>query len=241
MTDKNMNIWTQAKKTDPSATKANTSGGFKSTSINGYWMIQKATEIWGPVGSAWGYEILEERFDEGAPILDKETGVPLCKTVMHTIKLGVFYPNSTKPVIQFGHTPYIYQSKYGPITDTEAPKKSLMDALKKCLSMLGFSADVFQGEFDDVEYIKEREGEEAIKKAENKEAEIEKQRKDYKDWFDETLATMQRSVSLPELEGVFKVAYRKMSRRADEKGIKQFTLEKDKLKKQLEAQHDRAA
>lgn len=240
MSDK-MGIWSAAKKTDPSATKVNTNGGFKSTSINGYWMIQKATEIWGPIGADWGYEILEERFDEGAPISDKETGVILCKTVMHTIKLGLFFPGSTKPVIQYGHTPYIYNSKHGPITDTEAPKKSLMDAIKKSLSMLGFSADVFQGEFDDVEYIKERQGEEAIKKAEDKEAEAERQKAEYKKEIDGLMKTMQGAVSMADLEGVFKTAYRKMSRRGDDAGVKKFTLEKDKIKSRLEKANDRAA
>lgn len=234
MSDNNMSIWSQAKKTDLSATKDNTQGGRKSTSINGYWMIQKATELWGPVGSAWGYDIIEERFDEGAPIFDKDTKLELCKTVGHTIKLSVFYPGSTKPVIQYGHTPYIYQSKYGPITDSEAPKKSLMDALKKSLSMLGFSADVFMGEFEDAEYIRELQDESALKKADNKEAEKERQRLEYTKWRDDTLATMQASVSLADLEGTFKLAYRKMARRGDEEGIKTFTLAKDKIKKALE-------
>lgn len=233
-----MRIWQSAKKTDPSATKANTQGGRKTTSINGYWMIQKATELWGPAGSAWGYEILDERFDEGAPIYDKETKQEQCKTVMHTLKLGVFYPGCTKPVVQFGHTPYIYQSKYGPITDTEAPKKSLMDALKKCLSMLGFSADVFMGEFDDESYIEELRNEEAIKKAENKDEERAKQKQEYQEWKEATFNTLENAVSVPDLEGVFTVAYRKMKRRGDEQGIKEFTIAKDKVKKRLEAKND---
>lgn len=234
MSNDNMTVWSSAKKTDPSATKVNSQGGRQSTSINGYWMIQKATELWGPIGSAWGYEILEERFDDGAPIIDKESKAVLCNTVVHTIKIGLFYPSSTKPVIQYGHTPYIYQSKYGPITDTEAPKKSLMDALKKSLSMLGFSADVFMGEFDDASYIEELRNDEALRKAEDKDAEQARQKKEYADWFSSTLATMENATSLPDLEGVFTVAFRKMKRRNDEVGIKKFTLAKDKIKKALE-------
>jgi hypothetical protein len=235
MENNEMKIWSHAKKTDPSATKTNNDGGRKSTSISGYWMIQKATELFGPIGSRWGYEIIEERFDQGAPIINGDTGQVLCHTVTHTIKIGLFYPGSTAPVIQFGHTPYIYRANSGKfITDQEAPKKSLMDALKKSLSMLGFSADVFLGEFDDAEYVKERLGEEAIKKAENKEAEIERQKAEYKAEIQALFTTMQGAVSLADLEGVFRTAYRKMNRRGDETGIKKFTIEKDKIKSKLE-------
>lgn len=230
-----MKIWQFAKKTDTAATKANTTGGYKSTTINGYSMIQRATELWGPVGTEWGYEILEERFDNGGPINDKETKEFICLTVTHTIKLGVFYPGSKAQVIQYGHTPYIYSSKYGAITDTEAPKKSLMDALKKSLSMLGFSADVFLGEFDDVNYIEELKNDEALKKAEDKDVEKERQRVEYADWIDASLTLLNNASSLSELEGIFTLCYRKMMRRKDEANIKKFTLAKDKVKKSLES------
>lgn len=230
----NLRIWNHAKKTDPSATKKNNASGFESTSINGIWAVQKATELWGPIGTDWGFEVLEERFDEGAPILDKESGMPLCKTVVHTVKINLFYPGSTSGVVEYGHTPFVYQSKYGPITDTEAPKKSLTDAIKKALSLLGFSADIYLGEFEDVNYLEERQNEEAIKKADDKDAEIERQKVEYKEWKDKTLDTMIHAASIYELEEVFKIAYRKMERRGDAEGIKKFTIEKDRIKNRLE-------
>lgn len=239
--DGRMEIWNHAKKTDPSATKDNTSGGFKSTTINGYWMIQKATELWGPVGVKWGYGIADERFDQGGPIFDAESRQVLCNSVMHTIRIEIWYPDCAKPVTQYGHTPYIYNSKYGPITDHEAPKKSLMDALKKGLSMLGFSADVFQGEFDDPEYIAELRDEEALRKADDKDAEKERQRADYRDWYQRNLDLVKTAASLSELETLFKAAYRKMNRRADQDGIKEMTLAKDARKKDLEAKKQEKA
>ncbi|WP_434771820.1 hypothetical protein [Pseudomonas entomophila] len=50
-------------------------------------------------------------------------------------------------------------------TDGEAPKKSLTDAIKKALSMLSFSADVFLGLFDDNAYVQQRQEETAIEVA----------------------------------------------------------------------------
>lgn len=235
MTNNNlMAVWNHANKTDPSSTKENKSGGHKSTSINGYWLVKKATELWGPCGSGWGYEILEDTFTDGVPILDKETKEVLCVSKMHTIKLRLWYPGSKDGVINYGHTPYIYNSKYGPICDMEAPKKSLTDAVKKCLSFLGFSSDIFMGEFDNYEYVEQRMAEEAIEKADNKDEEIERQEGEYREWFNSNMAVIETAQSMNELETVFKIMFRKMNVRKDESGIKMATLTKDKRKKELE-------
>ena len=165
-------VWDFAGKVDPSATRTANVNGRSQTSINGYWFIQKATERWGACGAGWGYEILEDRFDEGAPIFDKDTQVPLCKASTHTIKLRLWYMSEDGEeisLVQYGHTPYIYRSQYGYSMDTEAPKKSLMDAIKKSLSMLGFAHDVFLGEWDDPSYVAVRTAESEINKADDKE------------------------------------------------------------------------
>lgn len=231
--NENMRIWNDVKKTDVAATKANTSGGFKSTSINGYFMIEQATRLWGPEGTSWGVDIVEERFDQGAPIID-DKGDVICNTVTHTILAALWYPGSTKPVLQFGHTPYIYKAKYGPITDTEYGKKSLMDATKKCLSKLGFSADVFTGEFDDDSYIEEITNESKLKKADDKDAEKIRQEKEYKDWKQKTLDLTGTAVTLNELEALYKTGFLKMKRRGDDAGMKEITLTKEKRKSELE-------
>lgn len=236
----NMKIWDHGKKTDPSATKLNKQGGRESTSINGYWIIQKATELWGPIGSAWGYEILEDTLTDGVPILDGNGNV-LCMTKMHTIKLRLWYPECNDlGVTSYGHTPYIYSSRHGPHCDTEAPKKSLTDALKKALSMLGFSADIFLGEWEDREYVAERNNEEAMNKAEDKAAEALKQAKEYEEWFDSHIKTMESAVSENELRGVFNVIVRKCQRHSDDKGIIKATKIKDKRKSELEEKENAA-
>lgn len=234
MNNENMRVWDYGKKTDPSATKLNTQGGRKSTSINGYWMIQKATELWGPVGKDWGFEVLEDSFIDGVPILDKETGVAICNSKTHTIKLRLWFPECSQAgVISYGHTPYIYNSKHGPICDTEAQKKSLTDAIKKSLSMLGFSSDVFMGEFDDMAYIEERMAEEALEKAEDKDAERIKQAKEYNEWLEKHKELISSSTSIHELKNLFAMVYKKCASRKDEEGQKSSTLVYEKRKKQL--------
>lgn len=183
----NLRIWSQVEKTDPAFTKSATVNGQKITSITTLWPIKKATEVWGPCGIGWGYEIIEDRFDQGAPIFQKngDDSVEICKSVTHTIliKLWYTYEGSRGEVLSYGHTPYLYRSKYGVSEDTEAPKKSLSDALKKALSMLGFSADVFSGQFDDPNYVEATRTEYEIEKSDKRNDTYEKKVSEFRDWI----------------------------------------------------------
>lgn len=63
----NLELWKNVFKTDERFTTAfSVNGG--GTSINGTYMTMIATREFGPKGIGWGVDILEERFDNGAPI-----------------------------------------------------------------------------------------------------------------------------------------------------------------------------
>lgn len=191
MSTDNMRIWDQVEKTDPSATKEATVSGQKITSIKGQHMIKKATEVFGPVGIGWGWTVVEERFDKGGEIR-KDTGEVIGNEVGHTVRIRLWFELDGKrgEVEQYGCTPFTYKSKWGVTTDTEAPKKSLTDAVKKALAMLGFSADIFLGMYDDRDYVAQRAEEAAIEAAEDKEAEAERQKQERLDWLRDALANM---------------------------------------------------
>ncbi|OOL08835.1 hypothetical protein BXQ27_34365, partial [Klebsiella aerogenes] len=72
----------------------------------------------------------------------------------HSIRIRLWYQNGDEEgsVIAYGATPYMFKTKNGIKCDGEAQKKSLTDALKKALSLLGFSADVWLGLYDTPEY-----------------------------------------------------------------------------------------
>lgn len=183
----NMSIWKEVEETAPSATRFANLGGRGVTSINAIYMVQRATEVFGPAGEGWGWEVVEERFDKGAPIFvvqEDKTKLNVCDEVMHTIRLKLWYMKSGSrcEITHYGHTPYIQSSKYGPYTDYDAPKKSLTDAIKKCLSMLGFSADVYSGMFDDGDYVEAAKMKESIEKADEHDEEITKQRQEFMEW-----------------------------------------------------------
>lgn len=141
----NLKLWQSVEKTDPKYTKAFTKGGgFSGTAINATYLIRKATELWGPIGGNWGPEVVDEKYVPGAE-----------GTIIHVLRINLRYPpNGSVP--SFGQTTFVGTNKNGLFTDEEAPKKSLTDATTKALSMLGFSADVFLGLYDDNKYVSDR-------------------------------------------------------------------------------------
>jgi hypothetical protein len=146
MSDK-LSLWRAVEKTDPKYTKAfSRAGGFSGTAINATYLVRKATELWGPMGSEWGAEVADERYVEGAD-----------GTIIHVLRINFRYPQGAFP--SYGQTTFVGQNKNGKFTDEEAPKKSMTDAITKALSMLGFSADVFLGLYDDNKYVNDRKAE----------------------------------------------------------------------------------
>lgn len=151
----NLAIWDQVQVTPPAHTKEfNRGGGFKGTAINPTYMVRRATEIFGPIGKGWGVEIVDECMMEGAPIIVGEGNI-IGKELVHKLRVKLWYILNGErcEIVQFGQTTFVGKNKYGPFTDEEAPKKSLTDGMTKCLSMLGFSADVHMGRYDDNKYV----------------------------------------------------------------------------------------
>ncbi|MCG8291925.1 hypothetical protein [Pseudomonas entomophila] len=229
MSTTNMRIWEQVQTTDTRFTKNAEVGGQKITSLNGTAMVMKATELFGPVGIGWGWKVLEERFDDGHEVFAGEGDKRIClgREIGHTVKIQLWFIQDDQrgEVEQYGCTRYQYKTKYGMTTDGEAPKKSLTDAIKKALSMLGFSADVFLGMFDDVNYVQQLQAEQAIEQAEDREAEIEKQKQERLDFLKNTIDTMQGAQSLQELKKIHDHAVRRLTARRDDPGIKRIAKE----------------
>lgn len=238
----NLELWGKVEKTEPSATKVSNFGGRRETSINGTYMFKQATEMFGPVGIGWGYDVAEERIEKGHPITFDSEGEPQDHQCTHTIKLKLWYELDGKrgEITSYGHTPYIRMTTNGIHTDGEAPKKSLTDAIKKALSMLGFSADIFMGQFDDQEYVQELLNEEAIKKADDKDAEKLRQIAEYTKWKENNLAAIDKAVSLNEVKGLYTAAVRKANRRGDETGVIAFEKAKERAEKRLEEANETA-
>lgn len=235
----NLKLWEAVQATDPNYTKQyKGDGGFSGTAINATWLVKQATEQWGPVGTGWGYEILEDRFDQGGPLND--TGA---LAQVHTIKLRLWYmvDGERRHVDHYGHTKYVFTNKYGIQTDFEAPKKSLTDALKKCLSLLGFGSDIHLGLYEDLEYLTEARNESQLAKADDKAEEARRQREEYDAFIEKNIEYMETSTTNGELEKIFVAAVRRAKSKKDNKTIARFTRVKDARKAELDANEEKAA
>jgi hypothetical protein len=119
--------------------------------------------------------------------------------------------------------------------DNDFAKKAETNTMSKALSKLGFSADIFMGEFDDKDYVEAITNEFALEKAEDKIEEAAKQDAEHQEWVDSVTGTIETCVTLNELKGVYSGAVRKAKLRKDDAAVIRFTRAKDERKQVLEA------
>ncbi|MBK4737841.1 hypothetical protein [Noviherbaspirillum pedocola] len=152
----NIALWETVQATDPRYTRDFTrADGFSGTAINATYQAKKATEAFGPMGLGWGVKILEERYVEGAHMGWNAQGSDLGREKIHVVRIELWYKwnNERGAIEHFGQTKFIGCTARGVFTDEEAPKKSVTEATSKCLSLLGFGADVYMGLYDDSKYV----------------------------------------------------------------------------------------
>jgi hypothetical protein len=164
----NKDFWEKVKKTDPKRVKAITGKQYKGNSPQPYYMVERMTEEFGMCGIGWGLNIINERMER---LTDTD--------VLHVAVVELWYILDGKQgsVTQIGQTKAAYKTKDGNIlVDEDAPKKSVTDAMTKCMSYLGFAGDIFSGQWDDSKYVQELNREFSEEK-EPTDAEIEAARK----------------------------------------------------------------
>lgn len=224
-----MQVWEHANKTDERFTKQfKGAGGFEGTSVNPHYLLKKATELWGPAGSNWGWTIADEQYIEGAPLGTADNIVG--RQVMHVVRVCLWYTHEGQrgEVIGTGTTPFVFQNKYGAQTDFEAPKKSVTDAVGNALSKLGFAADIFMGMFDNAEYRDQIRDEIALEEADNKVEEAARQHAEYLALKHALENGMRNATSLNALQQQYGLAVRKAQHRGDsvwQESLKKLFLE----------------
>ncbi|CAH6901438.1 conserved hypothetical protein [Vibrio chagasii] len=147
-TNPNLALFMQGFETDLAFTKQDHNGRL---SIKTQYRFMRATEIWGPIGVGWGYEVKREWVALGAPIIMNGAITEHFEQV-HKCEITFWYMHDDKRIefTQYGDTRKLYMSQYGKfIHDDEVEKKSLSDALGKAMSMTGICADIYLGTYDD--------------------------------------------------------------------------------------------
>jgi len=127
-----LDLWNQVCDTDQTfTTKVNTRGGF--TAIDATYQKRRATAMWGPYGTTWGLRNLRWGYVGAIEGLPSEMW----------LEATFYWPGGEFEI----------SSDEGWARGQDTRKKLQTDALKKALSYLGFSADVYLGRFDDEKYV----------------------------------------------------------------------------------------
>lgn len=146
----NMVLWDRVSVTDPHHTKPVKYGTRQFTSVDAMYQVQRATDVFGPVGKGWGYEV--DYSTLAASVMESKSR-PAGEILLQFADVTIWWKEDGE------------RHEYGPVRacnlltnangniDEDAPKKAMTDALTKALSHLGFSADVFLGRYDDDKYV----------------------------------------------------------------------------------------
>lgn len=202
----NMKIWDQVSVTDPEFTKE--SGfGRKFTSISPQYQLREATKVFGPYGKGFGFESCDIEL----------IGDDLAKIAF--VKAVFFYVDSdgrhTFPINNTWSAMAGSAKKNTLHIDEDFAKKAETNTMSKALSKLGFSADVFMGQFDDHEYVSMVSNQSAIDKAEDKIAKEEELAAEYREKCAKEIETIKTSTSINELEKWYKEFVRRAKVRND--------------------------
>ena len=130
----NMRIYERVRSVPPEAQKPFNNGSFSGTDINPMWRIKTLTEVFGPVGSGWYYDIVSERSETYG------------NTVMAIVDIDLYVMIDgewSKPIRGTGGNTLVKETRSGIKTSDEGYKMALTDALSVACKALGIGADVY--------------------------------------------------------------------------------------------------
>lgn len=136
MSNENMAFWEFVRQVPDDAKKAITGGRMNGkTDINPMWRIKKLTELFGPVGIGWYYDIVEQRL---------ENGVNGEISAFVTINLYYKFKDEwSKPITGVGGNSFVSKDKNGLYQSDECFKMALTDAISVSCKAIGIGADVY--------------------------------------------------------------------------------------------------
>ena len=131
----NMRYYDAARNVPPEAQKAFNNGRFSGTDINPMWRIKKLTELFGPAGIGWYYEVTSERSER----LNDDTVIAVVDLNLYIKVDGEW----SKPIYGTGGNQLVSKTSRGITTSDEGYKMALTDALGVACKALGIGADVY--------------------------------------------------------------------------------------------------
>ena len=244
-------IWNEVEATDPKYVKPFKKDGYEGDSANPTWLFKQATRVFGPAGIGWGYVVESQEFIDGPPILINKEPTGLVEK-LHTARVRLWYkvPADDLPphliatipeghsvegsVYGVGHTPFMYLTQSGRVFyDKEYEKKSITDAVTKALALLGFAADIRMGMWDEADYVLQQRDEFGVANAVDQAAAKLTQLTEFNEWFDKNVELMKTSVSLRELEYIYKPGIIRVTRQGNKDQVQAFTDAKNLAARRL--------
>lgn len=132
----NLKLFEQLRETPNEARKQITGGRLKGfTDINPMWRIKRLTEVFGPCGIGWKYEITSQRIQPGHG-----------HEVAAFVDILLYYKHNgewSDGIPGIGGSSFVATEKNGAHTSDECFKMALTDALGTACKALGMSADIF--------------------------------------------------------------------------------------------------
>ncbi len=105
------------------------------TDINPMWRIKKLTELYGPCGLGWKYDIIEKRLEQ-SPTGEVAAFVDIDLQVKNNGEWSERIPGT-------GGSMFVAKEKGGMYCDDDCFKKALTDALSVACKALGVGADIY--------------------------------------------------------------------------------------------------
>lgn len=137
----NMDTWNRFKKPPAEALKEIRGGRLSGkTDINPQWRYQAMTELFGPCGSGWKFEVVRVWSEEGD-----------CAEKFAFATVNLYYHTGdgwSAPIPGYGGSMIVEKEKAGLHNNDEGYKMAITDALGTAMKMLGIAADVYMGMCD---------------------------------------------------------------------------------------------
>lgn len=135
----NMSFYDYARKVPEVAIKPIKGGRLSGMSdINPMWRIKTLTEMFGPCGIGWWYEITDKRLEHD----------PITKQTAAFVEIKLCYKDpetgaESHGIPGLGGASFVAQERSGPYMSDEAEKMALTDAISVAAKALGVAADVY--------------------------------------------------------------------------------------------------
>lgn len=135
----NMKFYDYGRSVPEVAMKPINAGRLKGMSdINPMWRIKTLTEMFGPCGIGWWYDIIDKRLEHD----------PITKQTAAFVEIKLYYIDPDNGAVSHGipgtgGASFVAQERNGPYMSDECFKMALTDAISVAAKALGLAADVY--------------------------------------------------------------------------------------------------